>query len=270
MQGMWDKIFSSLAIVAYLTAFFSVIRSFYQEQQVHPKLLRLLLLIAVMAHGAQWYLLMVTPTGVDWGLLASLSLSTAVMSLLWLVLSVGRLPQALCLLICPGAVFAILLTTFFDRQQLVKSNFGPALETHIFLSLIAYALLGLAFIQSMVFALQHYFLRHKLAMQLPRWVLPLQTMETLLFDWIRLGWLFLTASILTGLAFVDNFLTQHLAHKAFFSICAWLVFSVLWLGRSRFGWQGIAAVKGTSIGFLLLVLGFFGSKFVLEVILNIY
>ncbi len=266
---MWDKLFSSLAIVAYLTVFFTVVRSFYQEQTVHPKLLRLLLLIAVAAHGSQLYRFMVTPGGVDWGLLASVSLSIVLMSVLLLILSMRRLPQALYLLICPGAVVAILLTTFLDGRHVIKNNFGTALEAHIFLSFIAYALLALAFIQSMVFSLQHYFLRHKLAMQLPRWLLPLQTMETLLFDWIRLGWVFLTASIITGLVFVDNFMGQHLAHKTFFSICAWLVFSALWLGRWRFGWQGVTAVKGTSIGFLLLVLGFLGSKFVLEVLLRI-
>lgn len=263
---MWDKLFSSLAIVAYLTVFFTVVRGFYREQPLNPQLLRFVLLIAVVAHGAQLSRIMLTPDGIDWGLLASLSFSMLLMSVL-LILSVRRLPQALCLLICPGAVVSILLTTFLDGQYVIKSHLGAALEAHIFLSFIAYALLALAFIQSMMFALQHYFLRRKLAMQLPRWLLPLQSMETLLFDWIRLGWFFLTASIVTGLIFVDNFMAQHLAHKTFFSICAWLVFSALWLGRWRFGWQGVIAVKGTSIGFLLLVVGFFGSKFVLEVVL---
>lgn len=265
---MWDKLFSSLAIVAYLTVFFTVVRGFYREQPLNPQLLRLLLLIAIITHGAQLYRIMLTPKGVDWGLLTSMSFSMLLMSMLLLILSVRRLPQALCLLISPGAVASILLTTFLDGQYVVKNHLGVALEAHIFLSFIAYALLALAFIQAMVFALQHYFLRHKLAMQLPRWLLPLQSMETLLFDWIRLGWVFLTASIVTGLIFVDNFMAQHLVHKTFFSICAWLIFSALWLGRWRFGWQGVIAVKGTSIGFLLLAIGFLGSKFVLEVLLQ--
>jgi ABC-type uncharacterized transport system permease subunit len=265
---MWDKLCSSLAIVAYLTVFFTVIRGFYREQPLNSQLLRLLLFIAVMTHSAQLYRIMLTPNGIDWGLLTSMSFSVLLMSVLLLILGVRRLPPMLCLLICPGAVVSILLTTFLDGQYVIKNYLGVALETHIFLSFIAYALLALAFIQSMVFALQHYFLRHKLAMQLPRWLLPLQSMETLLFDWIGLGWVFLTASIVTGLLFVDNFMAQHVAHKTFFSICAWLIFSALWLGRWRFGWQGVTAVKGTSMGFLLLVIGFLGSKFVLEVLLR--
>jgi ABC-type uncharacterized transport system permease subunit len=264
---MWDKLFSSLAIVPYLTVFFTVMRSFYQEQPVNPQLLRFLLCIAVVMHGVQLSRIMLTPSGIDWGLLASLSFSLLLMSILLLILSVRKLPPALCLLISPCAVVAILLTGFIDGQHVIKHNLSAALEAHIFLSFIAYALLALAFVQSMVFALQYYFLRHKLVMQLPRWLLPLQSMETLLFDWIRLGWFFLTASIVTGLIFVDNFLAQQVAHKTFFSLCAWMVFSALWLGRWRFGWQGVIAVKGTSIGFLLLALGFFGSKFVLEVLL---
>lgn len=266
---MWDKIFASLAIVAYLTVFFSVMRSFYQAQTLSPQLLQGLLLFAVITHAAQLYISMVTPIGVDWSLLASISVSTALMTFLLLVLSANKSVYALSLMICPSAVTVILADLLLTRHQVLKSALGPALEAHIFLSLIAYALLALAFVQALVFALQYYLLRHKKVLALPSWVLPLQTMETLLFDWVRLGWFFLSASILTGLLFVDNFLQQHVAHKAFFSVCAWLVFSVLWVGRSRFGWQGVSAIKGVSIGFLFLVIGFLGSKFVLEIILHV-
>jgi ABC-type uncharacterized transport system permease subunit len=52
------------------------------------------------------------------------------------------------------------------------------------------------------------------------------------------------------------------------SIVAWLVFGVLLYGRWKYGWRGRRAVNLTLIGMVVLVLAFFGSKFVLELILH--
>ena len=47
-----------------------------------------------------------------------------------------------------------------------------------------------------------------------------------------------------------------------------IVLAVLLFGRWRFGWRGPRAVKLTLTSMLLLLLAFFGSKFVLEVLLH--
>ncbi len=78
----------------------------------------------------------------------------------------------------------------------------------------------------------------------------------------------LTLAIGTGLLFVDDFFAQHLIHKTFFAIAAWLVLAMLLLGRNLWGWRGMVAVKWTLWGFILLTLAYFGSKVVLEVILG--
>ncbi|MCB1564805.1 MAG: cytochrome c biogenesis protein CcsA, partial [Xanthomonadales bacterium] len=61
---------------------------------------------------------------------------------------------------------------------------------------------------------------------------------------------------------------QHLVHKTVLSLLAWAAFGVLLFGRWRFGWRGKRAVRWTLLAMLLLLLAFFGSKFVLEVILQ--
>jgi ABC-type uncharacterized transport system permease subunit len=43
---------------------------------------------------------------------------------------------------------------------------------------------------------------------------------------------------------------------------------MLIFGRWRFGWRGRIAVNWTLIGMGVLLLGFFGSKFVLELVLG--
>ncbi|MGR9099977.1 MAG: cytochrome c biogenesis protein CcsA, partial [Gammaproteobacteria bacterium] len=59
-----------------------------------------------------------------------------------------------------------------------------------------------------------------------------------------------------------------LVHKTVLSIIAWVVFFVLLMGRIRYGWRGQTAIRWTIAGFVLLLLAYFGSKLVLELILK--
>jgi len=78
----------------------------------------------------------------------------------------------------------------------------------------------------------------------------------------------LTFTLLTGALFVDDLFGQHLIHKTVLSIVAWLVFGALLFGRWRYGWRGRRAVNLTLVGMGVLLLAFFGTKAVLELILH--
>ena len=56
--------------------------------------------------------------------------------------------------------------------------------------------------------------------------------------------------------------------RTVFGILSWLIFAALLGGRAIYGWRGRIAVRWTLTGFLMLVLAYVGSKFVLEVILG--
>ena len=68
--------------------------------------------------------------------------------------------------------------------------------------------------------------------------------------------------------FINDIFAQHLVHKTILSIVTWLVFALLLWGRWRYGWRGSLAVRLTLAGIVLLLLAYFGSKLVLEVILG--
>ena len=57
-------------------------------------------------------------------------------------------------------------------------------------------------------------------------------------------------------------------HKVIFSIASWLIYGWLLFGRYQYGWRGKKATRWTLIGFVLLLLAYVGSKFVLELILQ--
>jgi ABC-type uncharacterized transport system permease subunit len=78
----------------------------------------------------------------------------------------------------------------------------------------------------------------------------------------------LTVSLVTGFVFLENLFAQHLAHKTILSMAAWGVFAVLLWGRMVHGWRGQTAIRWTLSGFAALLLGYFGSKVVLELILH--
>lgn len=142
-----------------------------------------------------------------------------------------------------------------------------SMAAHILPSVIAYSLFSLASVLACILWLQHSALKqHKLSSiihDLP----PIEIMEKMLFFIILIGYILLSVAIVSGLITIDDFFGQHLAHKTFFSILAWLIYSLLLYGHFSAGWRGTTAIKWTLGGFILLMLGFFGTKFVLEIIL---
>ena len=89
---------------------------------------------------------------------------------------------------------------------------------------------------------------------------------------MQAGFVLLSATLLAGLLFSEQLYGAGRAwkwdHKTVFSVLSWLAFAVLLLGRARFGWRGRKAVRMLYVGSLLLLLGYAGSRFVLEVVLG--
>jgi ABC-type uncharacterized transport system permease subunit len=84
---------------------------------------------------------------------------------------------------------------------------------------------------------------------------------------IGTGFALLSAALLTGILFLEDIFAQHLVHKTLLSIVAWVIFGILLWGRWKFGWRGRKAIGWTLSGFVFLLLAYFGSKLVLELIL---
>src|SRR5699024_8746385 len=187
--------------------------------------------------------------------------------LLWLF-TLRRPMSLLELTIYPLAGFFALVGLLIPDPNGPHETASWTVQAHIILSMLAYGLLTLSAVQACIVALQQYQLRrrppHALLGALP----PLQSMETFLFRLIGGGFYVLTLAIITGLFFISDILEQHLAHKLVLSIIAWLIFGMLLLGRLRYGWRGRVAVRGAIIGYAVLVLAYFGSKLVLEIILG--
>lgn len=149
---------------------------------------------------------------------------------------------------------------------LTDASLGTAI--HLVSSVLAFGLLSIAGVYALfVFFIDH-FLRHHHLNRLVRSLPPLEVLEDLLFKVIAAGFILLTVSLGSGLMFINDVFAQHLVHKTVLSILTWLVFGVLLWGRWRYGWRGSLAVRLTLAGIVLLLLAYFGSKFVLENVLG--
>ena len=93
-------------------------------------------------------------------------------------------------------------------------------------------------------------------------------METVLFQLLVASFLMLSLALLTGFVFLDDLFAQRLVHKTTLSLFAWGILAILLIGQLVWGWRGQKAALMTSISYASLVLGYFGSKFVLEFILG--
>ena len=139
------------------------------------------------------------------------------------------------------------------------------LQLHAWCALLAYATLAIAALLALMLWAQERALRRREFHGWLRALPPLTELETLLFRTIAVGFVLLTATLLTGILFVENLLEQHLVQKTVLSVLSWLLFGGLLLGRWRYGWRGTTAVRWTLAAMILLVLGFFGTKLLLEV-----
>ena len=148
------------------------------------------------------------------------------------------------------------------------TGLGWEMRAHILISVAAYTLLTIGAAIAILIAFQDRALRRHRAGTWTRMLPPLETMEQVLFTTIHVGVILLTLSVFSGLIFVDNVLAQHLAHKTILTVAALAVFVLLLLGRWRFGWRGRRAIRWTLAGYAVLALGYFGSRVILEVLLN--
>jgi ABC-type uncharacterized transport system permease subunit len=172
------------------------------------------------------------------------------------------------LAIYPLAAGLLVLDMYFPEKTHPLGVHSWQMSVHVFSSIIAFSLLNIAALQAILLAIHDQQLRRHHPRRLMLVLPPLQAMEVLLFQIIAAGVFFLTLSLLSGFIFVEDLFAQHLVHKTVLSIFAWIIFSALLVGRLRYGWRGSVAIHWTLAGFVLLLMAYFGSKMVMELILN--
>ena len=259
-----------LAISFYLLATVLLMLRCRRSDKVKNISKPVLMIPAVLALLAHAYILqseMLSPIGVNIGFYNALSLVSAFIALLTLVSTLRYPVELLSMLVMPLAALSVALDATNDSSHLLAPGSSNGLIIHVLTSLIAYSVLGLAALHAILLSVQNRYLHSHQPGGFIKLLPPLKTMERLLFETITVGFILLSISLATGLVFLENMFAQHLAHKTILSIIAWFVFAILLTGRVALGWRGKTAIRWTLGGFVSLMLAYFGSKFVLEILL---
>lgn len=219
-------------------------------------------------HAAYIFLIFQQHNDFNFSFFNAAALVALFIALLLLFAALDKPVEKLGIAIFPLASVLLVLDMIFPEKTHPLATHNWQMSTHILSSIIAFSLLNIAALQAILLAIQDQQLRSHHPKRIMLALPPLQAMETLLFQMIGTGLFFLTVSLLSGFIFVADLFAQHLVHKTVLSIIAWLIFSGLLIGRFRYGWRGSTAIQWTLIGFVLLLLAYFGSKLVLELILK--
>jgi ABC-type uncharacterized transport system permease subunit len=145
---------------------------------------------------------------------------------------------------------------------------GWPLALHVVLAMGSAGMFAIAAVLVVLLALQDSALRSGRTAGWLATLPPVESLERALFSVIATGEAALTVAILAGLLFVTNLFAQHLVHKTVLALIAWAIFACLLFGHWRFGWRGRKAARYTIAGFVVLAIAYFGSKFVLEILLG--
>ncbi len=224
--------------------------------------------IALVIHGFTFYHNLFTPDGMDIHFYNVLSLVAWLVALLLTLSMITVNIECLGIIVFPFAALMLILDFLPAEPHLLGYHVETGMLLHILFSILAYSLLSIAAVQALLLYIQDSHLHNKHPGGFVRALPPLETMEILLFRIIGLGFVILSIALLSGIIYLQDMFAQHIVHKTILSVIAWLLFAVLLWGRWKFGWRGRIAIRWTYSGFIMLMLAYFGSKFVIELILN--
>lgn len=257
-----------LAALLYLAATGLQLLHMSQRRRQIDRVVFSLGLLALLAHAVVAWDSLLPQEGVNLGFYKVAALTSLVINIACITSLARRPLQNLLVVLFPLSAVAVLVSAFAPDTSPLHSDLRGGMLLHISSSILAYAVLSLAAMQSALLAVQDHQLKHRHTRGIIQILPPLQLMETMLFELLWIGVTLLTIAIGSGFVFVDDLFGQQLVHKTVLTIIAWLLFSILLWGHYQKGWRSRTAVRFTLTGFIILMLAFFGSKLVLELVLQ--
>lgn len=242
-----------IAVAFYLLATLLLVRDLARGAQ-DPRSWTLPTAIGLACHAGFHVLAWREADGLDLHFFAALSLVGIGMAALTTAFGAAGRMAALGVVVFPLAAASLAGYAAYGHQ--VPRGLDWRLQLHAWCALLAYATLAIAALLALMLWAQERALRRREFHGWLRALPPLTELESLLFRTIAVGFILLTATLLTGVLFVQDLFEQHLVQKTVLSVLSWLLFGGLLAGRWRYGWRGTTAVRWTLAAMALLFLAF--------------
>lgn len=256
-----------IATVGYLLAGGLAVYRLFHGQTHRGYVVMATLSLAVILHAISRSTT-IADAGLDLSFFSALELFSWTAAITLIISTIWVRVENHAAVIAPLIAISIILHQLFPSNEILRLTGDWQLNVHIALATIAWSVFCLAAVHALLLAAQERMLRSHQTATLVRALPPLTVMNELLTYSVRIGFALLTLVLITGSLFVGDLKQQHLIHKTVLSGMAWLLFGSLIWGQWRYGWRGRKAAHWTLWGVGLLVLAYFGSKFVIELLLH--
>ena len=225
---------------------------------------------ALAMHAFALFSILLSPEGMRFSFALALSLMLWLAVLIyWLESFMARM-EGMQPMVLPLAAVSALLPAVFPANHLVANAEATGFQFHFLTAMLAYSLLTLSALHAIFMGFTENALHRRVVKRSLASLPSLMSMESLLFRMLMLGFILLSFAVGSGLLFSEQIFGKPLKfdHKVFFAIASWAIFAILLLGRHIWGWRGKRALRLTLAGFGLLILAYFGSRFVVEILLG--
>ena len=270
---MVTSIAALVAIAGYLLAAFLVYRDLGLKSRLARRpnwQITMTIALALVCHASVLFPIIDQTPGPNLALGSTVSIVAFVVVMVFLF-SAGQQPiLALALILLPTAAVTVALGALFPGDDYQPQIIGALSIGHSLIGAFAYAFLTLAVAQALLAQLQESLLKQSALHDLVRALPAVEIMERVLFQLITIGFALLSITLVSGMLFSDQLSGRAfvLNHHVVLAFLAWGSFAILLTGRVIAGWRGQVAVKWTLGSFVLLLLAYFGTRFVIEVLLT--
>jgi len=133
---------------------------------------------------------------------------------------------------------------------------------HAMLAFFSYAAFTIAFGVAVIYLIQRRFLKTKHFGALFQKLPPLETLDEISYRCFAIGFPLLTVAIISGAIWSEKATGSYWVWdpKQTWSLVTWFIYAALLHGRLTIGWRGKRAAILSIIGFVVLLITFFGMK----------
>ncbi|BCN92815.1 cytochrome c assembly protein [Thiomicrorhabdus immobilis] len=229
------------------------------QTDIRPKIIKIIF-VAVLLHAYSLSDTLWLHSSIFFHIGNGLSMVAVLASAILLVTHLNKPTETLGIFIYPLAALSTLIPLAMTSPIQLPIELG----SHVLISVAAYSIMGIATAQAILYGVQERNFKAKRLTKLMKALPPLQVMESTLLQLVKIGFIFLTFALISGAFFVENLFEQHLIHKTFFAILAWLVYGLFLFGQAKYGWRGQTAARYTIWAYFLLILSYLGTTIVLQ------
>lgn len=199
------------------------------------------------------------------GMFESLSFMALMLTVVYLFTEKRLRSASLGVFAAPLVFLLLSIGAFHPREAaplvpVLKSYWYPI---HAFVAFFSYGFFGIAFLGAIVYFVQEWLMKKKLALGLHRIFPPLETIDTLCYRLIAIGFPLITLGIITGAVWAQSAWGAYWNWdpKEIGALIIWICYAVYLHFRFVGGWQGRRTNIILIIGFIFVLLTFYGVNY---------